>query len=101
MLLTQHVTRAAATGTSPAELRTGCRLRTCLDTVHPDLAEEMKQKQGANRVPVALRRPKWVPAIIVEVSVPISYKVITNDGVQMKRYVDQLLPWHVSPRKKV
>ncbi|KAJ8884828.1 hypothetical protein PR048_011024 [Dryococelus australis] len=30
---------------------------------------------------------KWVQAIIVEVSGPLSYKVITNDGVRMKQHV--------------
>ncbi|KAJ8889255.1 hypothetical protein PR048_008753 [Dryococelus australis] len=122
ILLTQHVTPAAATGTSPAELLMGHRLRICLDRVHPDLAEEMKQKQEYNRVPVASLRfspedivytknigrgPKWVPAIIVEVSGPLSYKVIANDGVRMKRHVDQLManakacPPPPPPRKTV
>ncbi|KAJ8896734.1 hypothetical protein PR048_002079 [Dryococelus australis] len=55
-LLEQHVMALAATGTSPAELLMGRRLITWLDRVHPDLAEEMKQKPEGNRVPLAPQR---------------------------------------------
>ncbi|KAJ8892500.1 hypothetical protein PR048_005081 [Dryococelus australis] len=43
-------------------------------------------------------KTKQVPAI-VEVSSPLSHKVMTNDGVWMKRHVDQLLTRHVSPQE--
>ncbi|KAJ8887457.1 hypothetical protein PR048_013672 [Dryococelus australis] len=84
-----YVIPAAATETSPAELLMGHRLRICLDKVHPHIAEEMKQKQRGQQGSIYIKtmgqEPKWVPDTIVEVTGPLSYKLITNDGVEINK----------------
>lgn len=112
MLLTQHVTPSAATGACPAELLMGRRLRTCLDRVHPDFVEEMKSKQEASAKPIPPRKfapqdlvfalnmgrgPKWVPAVVMEITGPLSYSVLTDEGIHLKRHIDQLRRRYATP----
>lgn len=108
-LLAQHATPSATTGASPAELLMGRRLKTCLDRLHPDFAESMSHKQeerqdisfaNANlRVFAPFdnvyvrgfgKYAKWVPATVIEVTGPVSYRVETEDKKVWRRHIDQL-----------
>ncbi|XP_031747556.1 uncharacterized protein K02A2.6-like [Xenopus tropicalis] len=114
-LIAQHVTPCPTTGVSPAELLMGRRLKTCLDRLNPDLTDDVERKQQqsldsalssktlrtfASNDPVYARNygagPKWVPAVITEVTGPVSYKVHCDDGQEWHRHVDQLRR-HVQP----
>ncbi|KAJ8875639.1 hypothetical protein PR048_023535 [Dryococelus australis] len=81
LLLTQHVAPNATTGSSPVELLMGRCLWTCLNRVHPDLTQEMIDRQKSERMQTAPRRfvlqdlvytqnmgqgLKWLEAIVVE-----------------------------------
>ncbi|KAJ8871696.1 hypothetical protein PR048_028023 [Dryococelus australis] len=123
ILLTQHVMPAAATGTEKYASRNMLRAKGCIiflteqlvdfscAAVYPILAEEIRQKQEDNRIPRFSpqdltyaknmgRGPKWAPAIIVELSGLLSYRMITNNEVQIGQHVDQLLPKHPTAGNK-
>eukprot|EP00079_Xenopus_tropicalis_P032197 XP_017945968.1 PREDICTED: uncharacterized protein LOC108645361 [Xenopus tropicalis] len=108
-LLQQHITPSTSTGCSPAELLMNRRLKTCLDRLHPDLASDLQNKQedqfhkNAQTSTVRMFEagnsvyarnyamgPKWIPAVIVEATGPVSYKVKIADGRVIRRHVDQL-----------
>lgn len=38
------------------------------------------------------RVPRWVPARVTSVTGPFSYRLITNDGNEIRRHIDQLRP---------
>ncbi|KAJ8881024.1 hypothetical protein PR048_017497 [Dryococelus australis] len=99
LLLTQHVTPNATTGSSPAELLMGRCLQTCLDRVHPDFSHEMMVRQECKGIQIAPRRfalhdlvyaqnwghgPKWLEAIIVKVTGPVSYIVLTSGVLRFR-----------------
>ncbi|KAJ8349133.1 hypothetical protein SKAU_G00277220 [Synaphobranchus kaupii] len=112
-LLSQHITPNSSTGKSPAELLMNRRLTTALDRLHPDIVDEMHHKQELNAEKcqkttrsfqpdetVYMRSytggHKWVPAVIVDATGPVSYRAKTSDGQVHRRHLDQLRG-HVAP----
>ncbi|KAK8771636.1 hypothetical protein V5799_025120 [Amblyomma americanum] len=104
-LMTQHILPHATTGKSPAKLLMGRKLSTVLERLHPDLQSGVQQEQVMQRRNQAVRLfevgdrvfmrnylygPKWLPGIVDAVTGPVSYLVVTKDGRQWRRHVDQL-----------
>ena len=100
-----RVTPHSTTELSPAELLMGRRLRTSLDLLHPDTSCRVadKQNQGVTNKqlrtfsigdPVFARNfygsSKWIPATVVKITGPVSYKVKTASNIVLRRHVDQL-----------
>ncbi|XP_077507660.1 uncharacterized protein LOC144118632 [Amblyomma americanum] len=90
---------------SPAKLLMGRKLSTVLERLHPDLQSGVQQEQVMQRRNQAVRLfevgdrvfmrnylygPKWLPGIVDAVTGPVSYLVVTKDGRQWRRHVDQL-----------
>lgn len=115
-LLQQHCTPTTTTGTSPAELLMGRRVRTILDSLHPDLTEERRVKQEISyregcedrglrqfqeNDSVLLRNynpgPRWIPATVIEATGPVSYQARTEDGQIKRCHVDQMLRRNAEP----
>ena len=48
-LFQYRITPQTTTGVSPAELLFGRRLRSCLDALHPNLAERVERKQQGQK----------------------------------------------------
>lgn len=86
----------------------GRRLRTHLDLLHPDISQKIsikqdKQKQKSSST-VSRKflvndrlyakdfhnKNKWIPVTVTKVIGPLSYVVITNDGISLRRHVDHL-----------
>ena len=101
-LFRYRVTPQTSTGTSPAELLMGRRLRTNLDLLHPDSYEKPLQKIKRHTIKrdlqvndCALARDyqgpnRWIPVQVQGIRGPLSYTVITNDGRIWRRHIDQL-----------
>ena len=86
----------------------GRRLCTIFDLLHPDLSDKVKQKQSKIPQPHQkpcnfsigdkiyaknyLGSPSWVPGTIVKVTGPLSYHVVTKNGIEIHRHADQLCP---------
>ena len=86
----------------------GRRLCTIFDLLHPDLSDKVKQKQSKILQPHQkacnfstgdkiyaknyLGSPSWVPGTIVKVTGPLSYHVVTKNGIEIHRHADQLHP---------
>lgn len=104
-LLSNHVTPSTATGSSPAELLMGRRLKTCLDRLHPDYWREKQmlldvspaQTDASPRVfqpndPVFIRSQgttsPWIPATVTTQTGPVSYEATTSDGGSKRLHVD-------------
>lgn len=108
-LLTYRNTPHSTTKASPAELLLKRALRTQLDCIRPpsrgQIVQSSQQEQSRRRSgtprsfhigdPVLarnyLRGPKWVPAVIVAITGPLSYQVRTNNDAVWRRHTDQLL----------
>lgn len=107
LLLALRVTPCSATNKSPAELLMNRRLRTLLDTIHP---ENLQHKKTEHQIEANAQRkhretnvgqkvmyrnysngPRWLPGKVVDKNGPSSYKVQTNDGLFVNRHIDQLL----------
>ena len=111
--LTPHTT----TGLSPSELLIGRRIRSVFDLLRPNETVQQRvwknqQKQKFNHDPKSPRfvelvpndpvrvrnyshGPKWIPATVEAKTGPVSYKVTTNDGIEMRRHQDQI--WTSKP----
>ncbi|XP_039887198.1 uncharacterized protein K02A2.6-like [Simochromis diagramma] len=108
-LFSYRITPHATTGLSPAELMMSRRLRSVLDLLMPDVKTKVQHKQlkqKENHVTkkrlrsftpgdkVFIRNysygPKWIPAVIVRASGPVSYIVTIGSGQTVKRHVDQV-----------
>ena len=108
-LLSYRTTQNTMTGRTPAELLLNRRPKTRLDLLKPDLGRTIETKQRNQKVPhdthskdrefevnnkVLVQNfrgePKWVEAIVVERTGPVSYKVRIGEGIA-KRNVDQML----------
>ena len=112
-LLQYRVTPQTTTGQSPSELLTGRRLRIALDLVHPDIAKKVEVKQ--NKVPQPQQcvrshtigdrlyarnfsgSPTWIPVVVTKVTGPVSYHVETEQGITIRRHIDQLRPRATDP----
>ncbi|KAL7839170.1 hypothetical protein SRHO_G00258280 [Serrasalmus rhombeus] len=110
-LLTYCNTPHATTRESPAMLFIGRKLRSRLDFLKPSVARAVhqsqeaqqqrrwlhsKQRQFAVGEPVLLRdyrkgEDKWMPAVVIEKTGPVSYKVNVGTQGVWKHHVDQLL----------
>ncbi|XP_046972866.1 uncharacterized protein LOC124539615 [Vanessa cardui] len=108
LLLTLRCTPCTTTNKSPSELLMKRRLRTLLDTLHPDniqrkKTEEQITKNNENRnretnveEQVMFRNynpsgPRWLPGKIIEKRGPSTYRVKTNDDAVITRHIDQLI----------
>lgn len=102
-LFSYRITPHATTGLSPAELMMSRRLRSAFDLLMPDMKTKVQQRQlkqkenhdtkkrlrsfapGDN---VFIRNysysPKWIPAVIVSSSGPVSYTVTIGNGQTLK-----------------
>ena len=96
VLFAYQITPQSTTGTSPAELLLGRRLRSRLDLVRPNTAERVEQKQQDQHDQKARSRrfqlrdyvfvknfgagSRWLPGEIVEVIGPVSFQVLLEDG---------------------
>lgn len=108
LLLALRSTPCITTNKSPSELLMKRRLRTLLDTLHPDNLRNTKNEQeiynNNHKKPrqtnvnqkVMYRNynqsgPRWLPGIINEKSGPSNYKVKTSEGTIINRHIDQLI----------
>ena len=100
------ITPHCATEMAPAELLIGRKLRTTLDLIHPDLSHKVTSKLHSNTESKKTLRmfkvgdkvfarnyhgtPTWVPAEVIQVTGPVSYKVKTSADTILCRHIDQL-----------
>ena len=99
------MTPHSTTELSPAELLMGRKLRTTLDLMHPDVSRKVTTKLSSS----SSRKPPrtfsvddkvfarnyhgtkiWLPAEIVQVAGPVSYKVKMSLNLILRRHIDQL-----------
>ncbi|GBN92849.1 hypothetical protein AVEN_98444-1 [Araneus ventricosus] len=85
------------------------KLRTVLDHLHPDLVEDRKRKNEellGQRLSMGQLRtfslndavyiknhssgPTWIPGIVIEKTVPLFYKTVTQDGKSIRCHIDQM-----------
>lgn len=104
-----RITPQTTTGTSPAELLMGRRLRTHLDLLYPDLdakvrIKQLKQKAAhdgsaqdrifevGDKVYVLnfLLGPQWLPGVIMQSTGPVSFQVMLQDGRLVRRHQDHV-----------
>ena len=109
VLMTYRVTPQSTTGTSPAVLLQGRRIRTCLDLLKANITgkveqQQMKQKSSHDRACRSMffakgetvyaqnfgTGQKWVPAVVQEVTGPVSFLVKLRDGRLIRRHQDHL-----------
>ncbi|XP_045782541.1 uncharacterized protein K02A2.6-like [Maniola jurtina] len=107
MLLGLRVTPCSTTKKSPSELLMNRRLRTLMDTLHPDNIQHKKVEaqiisnaQQKNRETNVGQRvmyrnytngPRWLPGQVVEKGGPSSYRVQAEDGAVLRRHMDQII----------
>ena len=103
------ITPHSTTGVSPAELLMGRRIRSHLDLVRPNLADQVEAKQKTQKLyhdrhakarafnegdPVFVRNTgsgsAWLSGNITKIRGPVSYTVKLNDGRLMRKHVDQI-----------
>ena len=106
-LLSYRCLPHTTTGRSPAEMLMGRRLRTQLDSVHPDTASKVSEKQQKQKdyhdkhcasrsfesgdlVYISTRSKDWIDGVIVDKTGPVSYTLELPDGRIIKRHVDHL-----------
>lgn len=108
LLLGLRVTPCATTNKTPAELLMNRRLRTLLDTIHPDNIQHKKtEKQICNNSQNKTREnnigqrvmyrnysqtgARWLPGTVMDKTGPSSYRVEAVDGTLINRHTDQLI----------
>ena len=104
-----RVTPHSTTEASPAELLMGRKLRTTLDLIHPDMSRKISSKQTDFKSTKPLRQfsigqkvfarnyrgtSTWIPAQVVEIIGPVSYKVQIAPNLILRRHIDQLRVRH-------
>ena len=109
-LFKYRTTPHTTTGTSPAELRWGTRLRSHLTLLQPDIGKTVRYAQGNQKThndqhvrqrsvsigeDVFVRNysnPKvpWIAGKVVEATGPISAKIALEDGKRVRRHQDQI-----------
>ena len=109
VLTAYRVTPQSTTGVSPAELLQGRRIRTRLDLLKPNIAERVENQQMKHKVShdrssrltyfvkgetVYVQNfgtgQRWMPAVVQEVTGPVSFLVKLQDGRLMRRHQDHL-----------
>ena len=100
-----RVTPHSTTELSPAELLMGRKLRTTLDLMHPDISRKVTTKlsSSSSRKPPPTfsvgdkvfacnyhRTKIWLPAEIVQVAGPVSYKLKASSNLILQYHIDQL-----------
>ena len=109
ILFNYRISPQMTTGTSPAELLLGRRPRSRLDLLRPNTAERVEakqQQQKAQHDRKALPRTfrvgdtvfmtnfgagrRWLPGQVVEMSGPVSFHVLLEDGRRKRCHQDQL-----------
>ena len=111
VLFNYRITPQYGTGQSPAELLMKRKLRTRLDLLHPNWAGKVAQKQAKMKSDhdkiskdrqfhvgdfVSVKNygqygPKWLPGTVSQVTGPVSYKVVLQDGREVRKHVDQII----------
>ncbi|XP_054277784.1 uncharacterized protein K02A2.6-like [Macrosteles quadrilineatus] len=112
-LISSHITPNRSTNMSPSELLFGRRIRTILDRVHPDYSSSDKEEKILDKAlhdyqqspqrkfkendsvfarNYNQRGPKWIPAKVTRITGPLSYHLITKEGIEIRRHIDQLRP---------
>lgn len=108
LLLALRNTPCTTTNKTPAELLMKRRLRTLLDTIHPDCLQakrieeqiinnsEKKTRETNPGQQIMYRNysntgPRWLPGIISKKTGPLSYKIETNDGKIINGHIDQII----------
>ena len=108
-LFKYRITPHSTTGTSPAELMFGRKLRSHLDQMHPDLRGKVRQNQDRqkeahdNRARVQDfvigdlvyarnygQGPRWLLGQVVEIAGSVVYTIQLEDGWRVKRHAEQL-----------
>ena len=90
-LFSYRITPQSTTGQSPAELLMGRRVRSVLDTAHPDFTHpSQKEKTHSSTRSFKLQdtlfarnylgKPLWIPVVVCKVTGPLSYHVETMEG---------------------
>ena len=109
ILFNYRIAPQTTTGTSPAELMLGRRPRTRLNLLRPNAAERVEEKQHQQKVPHDRRaKPRvfhvgntvfvknfgagrrWLPGQIIEMTGPVSFHVLLEDGRRKRCRQDQL-----------
>ena len=109
VLMVYRTTPQSTTGVSPSELLQGGRIRTRLDLLKPNVTERVEQsqlKQKLSHDSIARRMyfskgetvyaqkfgtgQKWMPAIVQDVTGPVSFLVKLEDGCLIRRHQDHL-----------
>lgn len=108
LLLGLRATPCITTNKTPAELLMKRKLRTLLDTIHPDniqhkkvenqIRENSQKKTRETNVGqnVMYRNysnigPRWLPGKVINKQGPLNYKVESKDGTVVNRHIDQLI----------
>ena len=107
ILLNYRITPQTTTELSPSQLLMGRKIRTCLDLLHPDTTREIiqkkQQKTTSDKQPREFKaedhlfakdfhnpKNKWIPVKVVKKTGPVSYEVITDNEIILRRHVDHL-----------
>ena len=105
------------TGVPPSELLMKRRLRSRFWLLFPDLKERVEKRQKKQKETrdnsKAVRKfqegdsvfvesssrsePRWITAMVVQVSGPLSYEVKLEDGTMVKRHVDHVRSHYDQP----
>lgn len=108
LLLGLRATPCTTTNKTPAELLMKRKLRTLLDTIHPDniqhkknekqiLENSQKKARETNVGQNVMYRnysnigPRWLPGKVLNKDGPSSYRIGTDDGIEVNRHIDQLI----------
>ena len=108
MLFQYRITPQMSTGLSPAEMLMGKKLRNTLDLLHPDLTKKLSEKSqkwsNTGRASKCRKfsvgdtlfacnhrgKTVWIPATVIKITGTRSYLVKVNDGIVLRRHIDQL-----------
>jgi hypothetical protein len=111
VLMAYRTTPQSTTGTSPGQLLLGRRIRTRLDLLIPNIGERVENRQLHQKLLHDRTNPrktftkgekvfarnfgtstgqKWLPAVIQEVTGPVSFMVKLQDDRLVRRHLDYL-----------
>ena len=105
-----RITPHTTTGIPPSELLMGCRLRSRLDLLHPDLSGHVEERQWKQKQIHDKAKPlrkfkegdqvyaedfsasdkKWIPGVVQKVTGPLSYHIQLHDGRVIQRHIDNV-----------
>lgn len=122
-LLKYRLTPHTTTGLSPSELMFGRKVRCVFDLLRPSESVQQRvfkkqEKQKIQHDPTSPRSvelspddlvnirnysrgPKWIPATVESQTGPVSYKLTTSEGTEVKRHQDQILVRNPKSPEKV